>query len=357
MASTRTSTRKPNTNNQQTVLLSDIDAHDPDEPKKDDFIPIYSLSHRLLAFASQPPRLDAARGSGPSSQPHTHTRSSSRAFGISQADLGNTAAKVGGTVLHGMKSLGGMALNAATEYARSRVVSSSSSAPGKPEQPFATSGLSYLFSSRSAPSASGDQDPSNIRGSPLRDENPPQGGSSEGNTDSWWVPKRTAGAYVRVLDLAPLLDRKAAAPPELVAEFIAAKHQPIGHLRFTHDGTSLLVAPKDGQVIRMFQIRPTPRVVRCREPHSAIVGVAPPSTDSILSSAGDGAPWHVYNLRRGRTSAVVEGIEISTDGRWVAIGTGKRTVHIFAVNPYGGQPDPRSHTDMRIWNSDKLVSL
>lgn len=265
---------------------------------------------------------------------------------------------MGGTVLHGMKSLGGMALNAAAEYARSRVTAPpSSSVPGKPDQPFTTSGLSNLFFSRSAPPASGDQEPTDIRGTPSsiqwRDDSPPRE-EIERNADSWWALKRGAGAYVRVLDLAPLLDRKAAAPPEPVAEFIAAKHQPISHLRFTHDGTSLLVAPKDGQVIRMFQIRPTPRVVGCPEPHTPAVPGAVSSTDS---TAADGTPWHVYNLRRGRTSAVIEGVEISPDGRWVAIGTRKRTVHIFAVNPYGGQPDPRSHTDLRIWNADKPVSL
>lgn len=266
---------------------------------------------------------------------------------------------MGGTVLHGMKSLGGMALNAAAEYARSRVTAPApSSAPGKPEQPFTTSGLSNLFFSRSAPPASGDQEPTNVRGTPSaiqwRDESPPREEMIERNTDSWWALKRSAGTYVRVIDLAPLLDRKAAAPPELVAEFIAAKHQPISHLRFTHDGTSLLVAPKDGQVIRMFQIRPTPRVVGCPELHTPAVSVALSSADP---TPADGVPWHVYNLRRGRTSAVIEGIEISPDGRWVAIGTRKRTVHVFAVNPYGGQPDPRSHTDLRIWNADKPVSL
>ncbi|KAL4067204.1 hypothetical protein V8B97DRAFT_979362 [Scleroderma yunnanense] len=362
LSSTRTSSHKSNTNNQQTVLLSDIDAHGSDESTKDDFIPIYSLSHRLLAFAAQPPRLDAAHGSGPAAQLRARARSSSRTFGISQADLGSTAARVGGTVLHGMKSLGGMAFSAAAEYAKSRVTAPSpSSAPGKAEQPFTPGGLSSLFFSRSAPPASGDHDPSNVRGTALgsrwRDESPSQEEVITGNTDNWWALRRSAGAYVRVLDLAPLLDRKAAAPPEPVAEFIATKHQPISHLRFTHDGTSLLVAPKDGQVIRMFQIRPTPRIVRGIEPRTPTVVVTGSSTESISSSAGDGAPWHLYNLRRGRTSAVIEGIEISPDGKWVAIGTGKRTVHIFAVNPYGGQPDPRSHTDMRIWNADKPQPL
>ncbi|EGN92340.1 hypothetical protein SERLA73DRAFT_117519, partial [Serpula lacrymans var. lacrymans S7.3] len=42
------------------------------------------------------------------------------------------------------------------------------------------------------------------------------------------------------------------------------------------------------------------------------------------------------------------------DGRWVALGTRKRTVHIFAVNPYGGNPDHRSHVDGRVMNVQEL---
>ncbi|KAF8447503.1 hypothetical protein L210DRAFT_3713653 [Boletus edulis BED1] len=74
-------------------------------------------------------------------------------------------------------------------------------------------------------------------------------------------------------------------------------------------------------------------------------------------SPEDDAPWYVYSLRRGRTSAVIQDMGVSSDGRWVAIGTLKGTVYIFAVNPYGGQPDLRSHMDTRIWNVDKTQPL
>jgi hypothetical protein len=68
-------------------------------------------------------------------------------------------------------------------------------------------------------------------------------------------------------------------------------------------------------------------------------------------------PYHIYDLRRGRTSAVVEGVDWTDDGRWAAIGTKKRTVHVFAINPYGGSPDVRSHMDGRVMNIMELVSL
>jgi len=53
-------------------------------------------------------------------------------------------------------------------------------------------------------------------------------------------------------------------------------------------------------------------------------------------------PWHVYDLRRGRTSAVCRGggnVLMMGDGFAFATGRGKRTVHVFPVNPYGGQTE------------------
>ncbi|KIK97003.1 hypothetical protein PAXRUDRAFT_825396 [Paxillus rubicundulus Ve08.2h10] len=397
-AYSRTSTHKPNTISP--VLLTDIDPHlfEDDASAPGDPVPIYSLSHRLLAFASRPPPSDSPHASA-ALQPRTHVRASSSTFGISQADLGSAAIKVGGTVLSGMKSLGGMAYNAAAEYARSR----SSIAPLTPpsprvreettrglsgakedQPPSVISGVSNLFFSRSAPAASGAHGQGHGRGHPNlrgatstspRDASP---SSDAGNAAEFWLtPKPASGSYVKVLDLAPLMNYQASSHPQVVTEFVAAKHQTISNLQFTHDGNSLLVGPKDGQVVRVFQIRPRPGVLRAghggggaaagsssrgadvkgRKSAGAGLGsVHPPPPPRPEDDVCD-APWHVYNLRRGRTSAVIEGMEISLDGRWVAIVTGKRTVHMFAINPYGGQPDLRSHTDTRIWNADKPQPL
>src|ERR1700683_4357955 len=71
--------------------------------------PIFSLSHRLLAFASSPPRNDPSINPSSTTQPHTQSRSlqtPSGPFGVSQVELGNAAVAVGGTVLSGIKSLG-----------------------------------------------------------------------------------------------------------------------------------------------------------------------------------------------------------------------------------------------------------
>lgn len=389
-----------NTNNQlRTVSLSNIDPpshhRQTDEPirtetreeeaEASDPVPVYALSHRLLAFASQPPRPDAPHrhGHGTPSHPRTHDRSSSfpsssstLPFGISQisqADFGNTAFKVGGTVLSGMKSLGGMALSAATEYARSRVGSRGATGETRPDQPLLPSsvagGVGSLFFSRSAP-AGGHEHPGQAHEGPHRveegfsqDSTPSHGQSA----DKWWTPKRDQPSHIKVLDLSPLLNRTQSALPDTVAEFVVAKRQGIRHLAFTRDGNSVAVTPIDGQVIRMFQLRPVPKLGR-RDSNRATAdatgtrtqedtGGGGCPTDLSSWTAGDGAPWHIYNLRRGHTPGIIEGIDISPDGRWVAVGSGKRTVHVFPINPYGGRPDHRSHVDARIWNVDKPQPL
>ncbi|KJA14344.1 hypothetical protein HYPSUDRAFT_1072976 [Hypholoma sublateritium FD-334 SS-4] len=70
---------------------------------------------------------------------------------------------------------------------------------------------------------------------------------------------------------------------------------------------------------------------------------------------------HVYDIFRGRTyavvSAVVEGLNWADDGRWLAVGTKNRTVHVFGVNLYGGKPDVRSHVEGRVRNVEVIVHI
>ncbi|TFY56225.1 hypothetical protein EVG20_g9014 [Dentipellis fragilis] len=123
---------------------------------------------------------------------------------------------------------------------------------------------------------------------------------------------------------------------------MVSRRQPVAALRWAADGASVLAIPEDGQTAKVFQVRPVPRALR-------LASRAEGSSDEQQS-----APWHMYDLRRGRTSAVVEGIDWSADGRWVAIGSKKRTVHVFATNPYGGKPDEKSHMKGRVFSCTQL---
>lgn len=168
------------------------------------------------------------------------------------------------------------------------------------------------------------------------------------------------GCYVTVVDLATL-GTGTGGDPVKVAEFVVSKDRPIAGLTFAPDGCAVMVAPRDGQVLQVYQVRPVPGGGCAGAGAGAGDGEGRAKRGSVLG-AGAGSreartPWHVYDLRRGRTSAVVEGAEWAGDGRWVAIGTRKRTVHVFAVNPYGGKPDHRSHLEGRVRNVAELVRL
>ena len=87
-------------------------------------------------------------------QSRTHLTSGN--FGIFQAELGNVALKVGGTVLNDMKFLGGMVYSAA----KSRMSHGYTDHGGTPVVPVpssssSTGGLRDMFFSRSAPATSG----------------------------------------------------------------------------------------------------------------------------------------------------------------------------------------------------------
>jgi len=155
--------------------------------------------------------------------------------------------------------------------------------------------------------------------------------------------------------------------PELLVDFLPSKRQPISALRFSADGTALMVVPGDGQTIKVFQLRPVPRTLRFvtseaeelddeQKTLTVPVGASTSVVGApVLTHLKESAPWHMYDLRRGRTSAVVEDLDWAADGRWIAVATQKRTVHIFATNPYGGQPDGQSHIKGRVCNSSTLV--
>ncbi|KAJ3484267.1 hypothetical protein NLJ89_g11995 [Agrocybe chaxingu] len=128
------------------------------------------------------------------------------------------------------------------------------------------------------------------------------------------------------------------AAPTKIDEFLVSRNQPIASLHFSEDGTSISAVSANGHSLKVFKLRPIPSII-------------PPSLE-IGESARRALAAHVYDLRRGRTSAVVEGVDWAKDGRWVALGTRNRTVHVFGVNPYGGKPDIRSHLEGRVRNVD-----
>ncbi|KAI0059285.1 hypothetical protein BV25DRAFT_1961843 [Artomyces pyxidatus] len=315
------------TNDTNPVLFNNaIDTEEP--PSAQQPQPVFALSHRLLAYASPPPRTDLSSTTPTATEPRA--RSPTRAA-TTEGEIGSMALRVGGSVLSGMRSLGELAFTAA----RSRMSTEAQSPTTARPQ---SSGQARFFS-RSAPTAS---HPEERPSASLGDEIVSVPSSSP--TSPYPSTPSTRGHYVTVVDLMPLLSSKSKEPGD-IAEFVASKRQPISSLCFSADGTSVMVVPEDGQTLKVFQIRPESRALR---------------TAKELEKLGDGdqrAPWHMYDLRRGRTSAVVEGQDWTSDSRWVAIGTKNRTVHVFATNPYGGKPEEQSHMKGRVFNCTELQPL
>ena len=287
---------------------------------------------------------------------------------MTQAELGQAALKVGETVLGGMKLLGGMAYDAA----KSRV-SGGSGDMGRVSlggEGWVSGGVGGRFVSRSAPDTSEGDESAAQR---LRERRFSNASTFSGQHITTVSPSTkstttaSGGYYITVLDLSPLLvsaGKEAASsvtnvgPPIKIDEFMSSRSQPVAALHFSADGTSLAVIQRDGYVVKTFKIRPIASVLS-----SGIFGGSKMDNGEAEMRKRWSGRFHqqtsssekMYTLRRGRTSAVVEGADWSKDGRWLAIGTRKRTVHVFPVNPYGGKADIASHLEGRVRNVDVIV--
>ncbi|KAK7039125.1 hypothetical protein VNI00_010310 [Paramarasmius palmivorus] len=322
--------------------------------------PVFSVSGRLLAYANASsasssgdvPMLNAM-GSTAAATLHSASMAAlaslseqianlNRGTGVAGApggasDLGNTAMKVGGGLLSGMKSLGGMAYKGAVN-----VSNGSNGSGGGGIGAFAN-----RFFSRSAPAATNTVTRGGVEEESGAEEESEYARASSNASDNSGI-----GRSVTVLDMKEN-------PPAVVTRFIASALQPVANIWFSQDGTSVLVAPRDGQVVHVYGIRSNP-VAKIREESSEATegdGSGSPKSQSRMPMIPDAPPSHVYDLRRGRTPAVVEAASWSLDQRWVAFGTRKRTVHVFAVNPYGGKSDVRSHLEGVVRNYTDVPPL
>lgn len=261
-------------------------------------------------------------------------------FPTNQADLGIAAVKLGGSVLSGMRVLGGMAYSAARAGVSAAAVAAERRYSAEVNPPPTTPGR---FVSRSAPAASeqpySQQGRSTSPKMPLEPSLVDQEASSDRNH------------YITVVDLHSLCSQLQQPPyPARVAEFTVGHDQPVSLLQFSEDGNSIIVARRDGQTMKVYQLRPLPASTR-----------SPGWTDdsgnhvTVNSSQPAHSPWHVYDLRRGRTSAVVESLTWAYDGRWMAVATQKGTVHIFASNPFGGPTHEASHLHHKVVNPHDMV--
>jgi WD40 repeat protein len=110
---------------------------------------------------------------------------------------------------------------------------------------------------------------------------------------------------------------------------------PISELSFNPSGTLLFTTSMSGQTFHVFEILGKRRP-GCRKPIR-----------------------HLYRLSRGYTNASVgeNAVAWSSDSRWCGVATGRGTVHMFGINPFGGPTDVRSHLRGWVGNVDEWVSV
>ncbi|KAG9073816.1 hypothetical protein FS749_014660, partial [Ceratobasidium sp. UAMH 11750] len=160
--------------------------------------------------------------------------------------------------------------------------------------------------------------------------------------------------HVTVLDLAPLLTNRAqsgsvspASAPRRVVQHHATPGQAITALAFSRSGSMLAVSGSDGVYVRVFEVRP--------KGHYSNGGpkLAADGDSSALEGRDTGSLWHWYDLQRGLTRRRVTAIVWSADSKWVGVVTVRGTMHVFAVNPYGGPPTGASH----LLGSGRVVNM
>eukprot|EP00002_Diphylleia_rotans_P004184 TRINITY_DN1300_c0_g1_i12.p1 TRINITY_DN1300_c0_g1~~TRINITY_DN1300_c0_g1_i12.p1 ORF type:complete len:618 (+),score=109.35 TRINITY_DN1300_c0_g1_i12:932-2785(+) len=96
-----------------------------------------------------------------------------------------------------------------------------------------------------------------------------------------------------------------------------AHEKPLSLLRFDKSGTLIATASVAGNHINIFRLRP---------------------------QNNKKAAQHLYKFSRGVTSAQIQDICFSPEGKWLAALSNRGTAHVFALNPTGGRVTTTTHT-------------
>ena len=200
----------------------DSDTFPPDQPKA-----VFALSHRLLAYASPPPRPDSPTATPLSTRPRTREPSRDDIKSLSQADISTFALRVGGNVLSGLRTLGEVAYSAA----RTRMSGDQAQVSMHRASP-----ASNTFFSRSAPASSVSHEQRHSQNETgdagavravvdLGEDSEPLTGRCKAYAAPLLTPTDdTKSFYVTILDLRSLLSTPSTSMPQpaVVAEFMVS---------------------------------------------------------------------------------------------------------------------------------------
>ncbi|KAM0748353.1 hypothetical protein T439DRAFT_79576 [Meredithblackwellia eburnea MCA 4105] len=144
---------------------------------------------------------------------------------------------------------------------------------------------------------------------------------------------------------------------KVLAHFRPSAH-PLAVLSLSPSSSFLLTSSAQAHSFDVFEIKPAVKVGVSAT--LAVAGGTPAGGAENRGPGGGsevGKVWHRYRLSRGFTSARATSASWSPDMRFVTISTGKGTIHVYAIQPFGGKPNFSNHFAPRVSNSLELQPL
>ncbi|CAG8438391.1 10972_t:CDS:10 [Scutellospora calospora] len=290
-------------------------------------IPVFTLGPRLLAYAttSHPPENNGKKDGYVMSDSDEDVRATGKY---------KVAKDVAKEVVNGVKFLGDYGYQTLSSYFNNS--NQQTSTPNKP-QPTMPININNPNNARgnSNGSFSTQNSPSNGHY-----YNPRVGsmGSSNGENSNGigLVNEKDNGAIGAVIirDLGITCDEQKKQSNIII--YFSPHTNHVGYLSFSPSGTFLLSTSVQGHQFHVFEIIGKRRRGR--------------NSKSLK---------HVYQLSRGYTNASIGygGVGWSDDSRWCAVASGRGTIHLFAINPYGGPAHVPSHIAGWVNNVDESYKL
>ncbi|EJU02108.1 hypothetical protein DACRYDRAFT_115899 [Dacryopinax primogenitus] len=278
-------------------------------------LPVFTLGTRLLAYATTR-ILDSGQTGIITRESQGNEVIIAPSATSTVLEIGKAAQKVGGGVFSGVKTLGGMGY--AYFSGRGQETSRADESPYKPYSRSAPQPSTFLGNVASLSALSGFHPP--------LEELRPSGKTAE-------------TGFVSVVDL----DGHASGKFRQLAHFRPSA-KPTTILQWNPTSSLLFVTSTDGRAFNIYEMRNKSRLA---------------SDIPLPAGIQEDLPhvWHRYELKRGSTPATVVRAIWSPDGRWLAVGTQRRTVHLYALSPYFGPPSTDTHGNAKIRNPTSFQQL
>ncbi|KAF0453413.1 autophagy-related protein 18f isoform x2 [Gigaspora margarita] len=288
-------------------------------------VPVFALGPRLLAYAttSHPPENNGKKDGYMMNDNDEEVRATGKY---------RVAKDVAKEVVNGVKLLGDYGYQTLSSYFNNSNPQTSTSIKPQPTMPININNHADIshssFSTQTSPSNGYYYNPK------VGNSNGESNGIGLNGIANSFENDKENGAVGAVLirDLGISCDEQKKQSNIIV--YFSPHTNPVGYLSFSPSGTFLLSTSVQGHQFHVFEV----------------IGKRRRGKKSLK---------HVYQLSRGYTNAIIGdgGVGWSDDSRWCAVASGRGTIHLFAINPYGGPAHVPSHIAGWVNNVDESYKL